>query len=45
MLIYARLEDHKYEEATAIAVVLLAGSVATLLFINWLESRNRRYAR
>jgi sulfate transport system permease protein len=45
MLIYSRLEDHKYEEATAIAVVLLAGSVVTLLFINWLESRNHRYAR
>jgi sulfate transport system permease protein len=45
MLIYSRLEDYNYEEATAIAVVLLAGSIATLMCINWLESRNRRYAR
>jgi sulfate transport system permease protein len=45
MLIYSRLEDYKYEEATAIAVVLLAGSITTLMLINWLEARNRRYAR
>lgn len=44
-LIYSRLEDYKYEEATAIAVVLLAGSISTLMIINWLEARNRRYAR
>jgi sulfate transport system permease protein len=44
MLIYSRLEDYKYEEATAIAVVLLAGSISTLMLINWLEGRNRRYA-
>ena len=43
-LIYSRLESYNYEEATAIAVVLLAGSITTLLFINWLESRNSRYA-
>jgi len=45
MLIYSRLEDYNYEEATAIAVVLLVGSIATLMLINWLEARNRRYAR
>lgn len=45
MLIYSRLEDYDYEEATAIAVVLLAGSITTLMLINWLEARNRRYAR
>ena len=45
MLIYSRLEDYNYEEATAIAVVLLAGSITTLMCINWLESRNQRYAR
>ncbi len=45
MLIYSRLEDYNYEAATAVAVVLLAGSVTTLMFINWLEARNRRYAR
>jgi len=45
MLIYSRLEDYNYAEATAIAVVLLLGSIATLMLINWLESRNRRYAR
>lgn len=45
MLIYSRLEDYKYEEATAIAVVLLTGSITTLMLINWLEARNRRYAR
>ena len=44
MLIYSRLEDYKYEEATAIAVVLLAGSISTLMLINWLVGRNRRYA-
>ena len=43
-LIYSRLESYNYEEATAIAVVLLAGSITTLLFINWLQSRNSRYA-
>ena len=34
MLIYSRLEDYNYEAATAVAVVLLAGSVTTLMFIN-----------
>jgi sulfate transport system permease protein len=45
MLIYSRLEDYHYEEATAIAVVLLAGSITTLMLINWLEAGNRRHAR
>lgn len=44
VLIVAKLDEHLYVEATAIAVVLLAGSFASLGVINWLEARNRRYA-
>lgn len=44
VLIVAKLDEHLYVEATAIAVVLLAGSFASLGLINWLEARNRRYA-
>jgi sulfate transport system permease protein len=43
VLIVARLEEFAYAEATAIAVVLLAGSFATLAAINWLERRSRRH--
>lgn len=43
-LIVSQLDDFRYTEATAIAVVLLAGSFVSLGIINWLEARNRRYA-
>jgi sulfate transport system permease protein len=43
VLIVSRLEEFAYPEATAIALVLLAGSFATLALINVLESRRRRY--
>jgi sulfate transport system permease protein len=44
VLIVSQLDDFRYAEATAVAVVLLAGSFASLGLINWLEARNRRYA-
>jgi sulfate/thiosulfate transport system permease protein len=44
VLIVSQLDDFRYAEATAVAVVLLAGSFTSLGIINWLESRNRRYA-
>lgn len=44
VLIVARLEEFAYAEATAIAVVLLAGSFAMLGVINYLERRSQRYA-
>lgn len=44
VLIVQKLDEYSYAEATAIAVVLLAGSVLTLGLISWLEARNRRYA-
>lgn len=44
VLIVARLEEFAYAEATAIAMVLLAGSLAALGLINWLERRSHRYA-
>lgn len=44
VLIVKRLEEFAYAEATAVAVVLLAGSLASLGLINWLERRNARYA-
>jgi sulfate transport system permease protein len=37
VLIYARLEEFRYAEATAVAVVLLAASFAMLVAINGLE--------
>jgi len=43
VLIIARLEQYKYEEAAAIAVVLLAFSFATLVAINLLERWSKRY--
>jgi sulfate transport system permease protein len=42
VLIVARLEEFAYTEATAIAVVLLAISFATLLVINLLERWSKR---
>jgi sulfate transport system permease protein len=44
VLIAFRLEEHAYPQATAIAVVLLAGSLAMLFVINWLERWSNRYA-
>jgi sulfate transport system permease protein len=44
VLIVAQLDDYRYAEATAVAVMLLAGSFASLGMINWLEARSRRYA-
>jgi sulfate transport system permease protein len=43
VLIVSRLEEFAYAEATAIAVVLLAMSFATLAFINSLERWSRRH--
>lgn len=43
VLIVARLEEFAYSEATAIAVVLLAISFATLIVINLLERWSSRY--
>ncbi len=43
VLIVARLEEFKYAEATAIAVVLLLASFGILVVINWLERRSRRW--
>jgi sulfate transport system permease protein len=44
VLIVARLEEFAYAEATAIAMVLLTGSLASLGLVNWLERRSRRHA-
>lgn len=44
VLIVSRLEEFAYSEATAIAVVLLAGSFAMLVLINLLERWNKRHA-
>jgi sulfate transport system permease protein len=43
VLIVARLEEFAYAEATAMAVTLLAMSLAMLLIINLLERWSRRY--
>ena len=43
VLIVNQLEEYHYAEATAIALVLLAGSFATLAVINSLERWSRRY--
>jgi len=44
VLIVAKLEQFAYAEATAVALVLVAGSLASLAIINWLERRSQRYA-
>jgi len=44
VLIVAKLEQFAYAEATAVALVLVAGSLASLAVINWLERRSQRYA-
>jgi sulfate transport system permease protein len=43
--IMTKLDDFRYAEATAIAVVLLGTSLAVLLFINGLEWWSRRHER
>jgi len=45
ILIVARLEEFAYEEATAIAVVLLLASFALLVVINRLERWSMRHER
>jgi sulfate transport system permease protein len=44
LLIMTKLENYDYTGATAIAVVMLVVSFILLLFINWLQSRARRFA-
>ncbi len=43
VLIVSRLEEFKYSEATAIALVLLVSSFAMLIIINWLEKWTRKW--
>jgi sulfate transport system permease protein len=45
VLIVARLEEFAYAEATAIAVVLLAMSIALLVVVNALQQRLARNAQ
>jgi sulfate transport system permease protein len=45
VLIVQKLEEFATAEATAIAVVLLSASMASLGLISWLDSRRRRHAR
>ncbi|MGW8256433.1 MAG: sulfate ABC transporter permease subunit CysT [Thermoguttaceae bacterium] len=44
LLIITKLEEYKYSQAAAIAVVTLGASFAVLLFINLIQWWNRRYA-
>jgi len=44
LLIVTKLEQFQYPEATALAVVVLAGSLVTLLAMNILQVWNRRWA-
>ncbi|VTS06140.1 sulfate ABC transporter permease subunit CysT [Tuwongella immobilis] len=43
VLVVEQLEAFRYQAATAIALVLLIASFATLVIINWLERRSRRF--
>lgn len=43
--IITKLDDFRYEKATAIAVVLLAASLGVLLLINGIETWSRRHER
>jgi len=45
VLIVQKLEEFATAEATAIAVVLLSASMASLGLISWLDSRRRHHAR
>jgi sulfate transport system permease protein len=42
LLIVTKLEQYQYSEATALAVVMLAGSFLTLLAVNALQARTRK---
>jgi sulfate/thiosulfate transport system permease protein len=42
LLIVTKLEQYQYKEATALAVVMLVGSFATLLVVNALQARARK---
>lgn len=44
LLVVTKLEQFQYAEATALAVVMLAGSLVTLLAVNLLQAWNRRWA-
>ena len=44
LLIVTKLEEYKYAQAAAIAVVTLVASFAVLLFINLVQWWSRRYA-
>jgi sulfate transport system permease protein len=44
LLIVTKLEQFQYPQATALAVVMLAGSLITLLAVNFLQAWNRRWA-
>lgn len=44
LLIVTKLEQFQYGEATALAVVMLVGSLLTLLAANFLQARSRRWA-
>lgn len=44
LLIVTKLEQFQYAEATALAVVMLVGSLLTLLAVNLLQAWNRRWA-
>ena len=43
LLIVTKLEQFQYQQATALAVVMLAGSLVTLLAVNLLQAWNRRW--
>lgn len=45
LLIVTKLEQYQYSEATALAVVMLVGSFATLLAVNALQARSRKGGR
>jgi sulfate transport system permease protein len=44
LLIVTKLEQFQYPQATALAVVMLVGSLITLLVVNFLQAWNRRWA-
>jgi len=44
LLIVSKLEQFQSPEATALALVMLVGSLATLLAANYLQTRSRKWA-
>jgi sulfate transport system permease protein len=44
LLIVTKLEQFQYQHATALALVMLAGSLLTLLAVNLLQARSRRWS-